>query len=112
MALHANTATFLVADIDRGGVFASVVGSLQLLPENERKLIKGIIINKFRGDIGLFKEGKKQLEEITQIPVVGIVPYYSDIYIDEEDSVTLSNKTKLVQNNKIQIAVILLNKLF
>ena len=111
MALHANAATFLVADIDRGGVFASVVGSLQLLPENERKLIKGVIINKFRGDIDLFKEGKKQLEAITKIPVVGIVPYYSDIYIDEEDSVTLSNKTKQTQNDKVQIAVVLLNKL-
>lgn len=111
MANYANAATFLIADIDKGGVFASVIGSLHLLPAEERELIKGIIINKFRGDIDLFSEGKQLLESLSGIPIVGIVPYYSDIYIEEEDSVALKSKSTSSSSEKIQIAIILLNKL-
>ncbi|MDA3893497.1 MAG: cobyric acid synthase [Salinivirgaceae bacterium] len=108
VALAANATTFLIADIDRGGVFASVYGTMQLLPENERKLIKGIIINKFRGDIDLFEDGKKMLEELTGIPVVSIIPYYRDIFIDDEDSVVLDKKIASFKDGKINIAVVLL----
>ena len=108
MALRTGAATYLVADIDRGGVFASVYGSIALLSEEEKKLIKGIIINKFRGDISLFDEGKKIIQELTGIPVVGVIPYFKDIYIEEEDSVSLANKNTKAENGKINVAIVLL----
>ena len=76
MALHAHADVILVGDIDRGGVMASVYGSLLLLTPEERKRVKGILINKFRGDIRLFESGVKILEELCGIPVLGVVPYY------------------------------------
>lgn len=92
MAVGADT--YLVADIDRGGVFGSVYGTIMLLRPEEKTRIKGIIINKFRGDIRLFEEGKHMLEELTGIPVVGIIPYYTEIKIEEEDSVALDSKNQ------------------
>jgi adenosylcobyric acid synthase len=85
-----------------------VFGTIQLLPEIERKLIKGIIINKFRGDISLFSDGKKMIEDLTGIPVVGIIPWFQDIFIDDEDSVVIDSKQQLGKDNKINIAVVLL----
>ena len=76
MARHAKADVILVGDIDRGGVFASVYGSIMLQTPEDRQLIKGIIINKFRGDMRLFEGGRKMLEEICGIPVLGVVPYY------------------------------------
>ncbi len=108
MAAHAKAAVILVADIDRGGVFASVYGSILLLTEEERKLVKGILINKFRGDIRLFESGVKMLEELCGIPVVGVVPYYKDIHIEEEDSVMLHAKNRAAKLGKVNIAVVLL----
>ncbi|WP_299710866.1 cobyric acid synthase [uncultured Tenacibaculum sp.] len=108
MAKHANADVYLVADIDRGGVFASVFGSIVLLDDDERKLIKGIIINKFRGDISLFEEGKKMIEELTNTPILGIIPFAKDIYIEEEDSLALDTKNKAFTSGKINIAVVLL----
>ena len=74
MAKHAGADVFLVADIDRGGVFASVYGSILLQTPEERSLIKGIIINKFRGDIRLFESGIKMIEDLCKVPVLGVVP--------------------------------------
>lgn len=108
MAKVAKADVYLVADIDRGGVFASVYGSIVLLDDDERKLIKGIIINKFRGDISLFEDGKKMLESLTNVPVLGVVPFAKDIYIEDEDSLGLDKKNKSSQQNTINIAVILL----
>ena len=76
-------------------------------PEH-RKLIKGIIINKFRGDLRLFEEGRKLLEQICKVPVLGVVPMASHIYIDEEDSVALVTKNRKSVSDKINIAVVLL----
>jgi adenosylcobyric acid synthase len=108
MAQHANACVYLVADIDKGGVFGSVYGTIALLEDWERKLVKGIIINKFRGDISLFSDGRRKLEELTGIPVIGVVPFAKDIYIEEEDSVGLNKKNATTVNNKINVAVILL----
>lgn len=108
VALAVNADVYLIADIDRGGVFGSIYGTLELLPTEERKLIKGIIINKFRGDIRLFEDGKKILEELTEIPVVAIIPHYRDIYIEDEDSVVIDIKQKHRNTGKINIAVVLL----
>ncbi|WP_196888706.1 cobyric acid synthase [Aureivirga sp. CE67] len=106
MAQAANANVYLVADIDKGGVFASVYGTIALLEEWERKLVKGIIINKFRGDIRLFEEGIKIIEDLTKIPVLGVVPFAQDIYIEEEDSVALKNKNKKSSEGAVNIAVI------
>ena len=111
MAQAAGAATFLVADIDRGGVFGSVYGTIQLLKPEERALMKGIIINKFRGDSSLFEEGKQMLEELTGIPVVGIIPYFQDIKIEEEDSVALDMKNNSYQEGKINVAIVLLKRM-
>jgi len=108
MAAHASASVILVADIDRGGVFASVYGSVMLLTEEERKLVKGILINKFRGDIRLFESGIKMLEDLCKIPVVGVVPYYHDIHIEEEDSVMLHTKNRFAKEGKVNVAVVLL----
>ena len=108
MAAHAHASVILVADIDRGGVFASSYGSIMLLTEDERKLVKGILINKFRGDIRLFEKGITMIEELCKIPVIGVVPYYHDIYIEEEDSVMLQTKSRSATEGKVNVAVVLL----
>lgn len=111
MAQQAGAATFLVADIDRGGVFGSVYGTIELLRPEERALMKGIIINKFRGDAFLFDDGRKILEELTGIPVVGVIPWFRDIKIEEEDSVALDMKHNTYRDGKINVAIILLKRM-
>ena len=108
MARHAAADVILVGDIDRGGVFASVYGSIMLQSPEDRRRIKGIIINKFRGDMRLFEKGRKMLEDICGVPVLGVVPYYKDIYIEEEDSVSLEKKRRELAEGKVNVAVVLL----
>lgn len=108
VALHVNAAVILIADIDRGGVFGSLYGTLELLPPEERALVKGILINKFRGDIDLFTGGRKMLEEITGVPVIGVVPYFRDIHVDDEDSVVLDHKSGKTREGLLNMAVVLL----
>jgi adenosylcobyric acid synthase len=92
MAKKAGAAVILVADIDRGGVFAATIGSYHLLTPGERHLLSGFIINKFRGDPELFREGVKIIENRTRRPVLGILPYLADLALPEEDSVALRRK--------------------
>lgn len=108
MACHAKADVILVGDIDRGGVFAYVYGSIMLQTPEDRKRIKGIIINKFRGDMRLFDEGRKMLEDLCHVPVLGVIPYYHDIHIEEEDSVSLEQKRRELAEGKVNIAVVLL----
>lgn len=90
MAHLTDAAVILVTDIDRGGVFASIIGTLSLLEEEERKRVKGIIINKFRGIRELLDDGVEWIEKETGIPVLGVVPYI-DVNIEAEDSLALSS---------------------
>ena len=106
IAKMADAPVLLVGDIDKGGVFAQLVGTLALLDDDERSYIKGFIINKFRGDIALLQPGLDELESIASLPVLGVVPYYHDIFIDEEDSVRRDTPAKTTTD--IDIAVIYL----
>lgn len=93
----------LIGDIERGGVFASIYGTLLLLPEDVKQLVRGIIINKFRGDMKLLEPAIEQLEELTGLPVLGVIPY-TDMRIPSEDSVSIKDKTR--KSKPISIAVI------
>jgi adenosylcobyric acid synthase len=92
MAKKVGAAVLLVADIDRGGVFAATIGAFHLLTPGERRLLKGFIINKFRGDASLFEEGVTIIEARTKRPVLGVTPYLTDLVLPEEDSVALGRK--------------------
>jgi adenosylcobyric acid synthase len=111
VARHADAPVLLVGDIDRGGVFASMVGTLVLLEEKERQLIKGLVINKFRGDVSLLLPGLEMLEERAGVPVLGVVPYLHDLYIAEEDSVALEGAPTAATSDDLDIAVIRLPRI-
>jgi adenosylcobyric acid synthase len=92
MAKAANAACILVGDIDRGGLFASLLGTMELLEPDERRMIKGFVINKFRGDESLLRPGIETMEQRLGVPCVGVVPYLHDLNLDEEDSVAMKER--------------------
>lgn len=104
MAEMAGAPVILVADIDRGGVFASVLGTVMLLPPNEREMLKGVIINKFRGDRAVLEPGLKKLEELIGIPILGVIPY-AELDIEDEDGLSAKFQKKSGERD-IKISII------
>jgi len=108
MAEYAGSSVILVADINKGGVFAQILGTLSCISETQKALIKGFIINKFRGDSRLFHDGVSWIEEKTTRPVFGVLPWYDHILIEAEDSVAIESVPKGLKNRsgKPVVAVI------
>jgi adenosylcobyric acid synthase len=110
VAKYLNAPTLLVVDIERGGAFAHVVGTLELLEPEERALVKGVVINKFRGQKSLLDSGIKWLEERTGIPVVGVIPWMDEIF-PAEDSLDLLERRHQKSQSELNIAVIRLPRI-
>jgi adenosylcobyric acid synthase len=109
-AAMADAPVLLVADIDRGGVFAAIVGTLELLDAAERARIAGVVINKFRGDPDLLRPGIEEVEARTGVPVLGVVPWI-DLRLPEEDSVALSRKRAGTRGSAPRIGVVRLPRI-
>ncbi len=106
IAAMARAPVLLVADIDRGGVFASLVGTMELLSPREQQMVKGFVINKFRGDASLLTPGLTFLRRKTGVKVVGVIPFFKDIVIPDEDSVSLEDRERSDATGAVSIAVI------
>jgi len=107
VAAVAEAPVMLVGDIDRGGVFAHLAGTMELLQPDERARIAGFVINKFRGDPALLKPGLDYLESRYRVPVLGVVPFVQRLRIAEEDSVALDNRSQMASGaDELQIAII------
>jgi adenosylcobyric acid synthase len=114
VARYANAPVILVGDIDRGGIFPQLLGTLWLLTPEERALLKGLVINKFRGDLSLFTDGVKMIAERGRVPVLGVLPYLHDLFLPEEDAVALESpepKHESAEQVEIDIAVIQLPRI-
>jgi adenosylcobyric acid synthase len=110
VAEHLQAPIILVGDIERGGVFASLFGTIQLLPPDVRSLVKGLVINKFRGDPAILEPGLDALEKLTKIPVLGVLPFLN-LPLPSEDSVSLGDKKPAAREDLVEIAVIKLPRI-
>jgi adenosylcobyric acid synthase len=111
----ADAPVILVADIDRGGVFAALLGTLSLLPPRERERVRGLVVNRFRGDLRLFQDGVRFLEARSGVPVLGVLPWL-DLHLDEEDGVVLTSRRPLPQSepepvDAVDVAVVRLPRI-
>lgn len=106
IARYSGSPVLLIGDIDRGGIFAQLLGSLWLLADDERSLVRGLIVNKFRGDLRLFADGVRILEDRGGVPVLGVVPYLNGLALPEEDAVALETTMKQHLTDVRDIAVI------
>ncbi len=114
VARYANAPVIIVGDIDRGGVFASLVGTMALLEPEERVLVKSFVINKFRGDPSLLDSGFEVLRQRTGVGVAGVIPWFDDIHIPEEDSLGLNfynSHTHFGEDESLDIAVVRLPRI-
>jgi adenosylcobyric acid synthase len=111
VALHTRAPVLLVGDIDRGGVFASLLGTLELLAVDERELVRGFVINKFRGDPSILAPGLTFLEQRTGVPVVGVLPHLPDLDLPEEDSLGLDRAGPTRATARLDIAIIRLPRI-
>ena len=109
VARDADAPVLLVGDIDRGGVFAAFVGTMELLDQDERARIAAFVINKFRGDVALLRPGLEMLKARTGVPVLGVMPYLRALHIADEDSLSLDDKPRAPRaplSSAIDIAVV------
>lgn len=110
MAQYAGASVLIVGDIDRGGVFAWMKGTFDLIGKEYKNLVKGFIINKFRGDRSLLQPGIDMFEEMVDRPVVGVIPYQRDMWIDEEDSIPLDLSAKSEKKEQVAVGVVPLHR--
>jgi adenosylcobyric acid synthase len=105
VARYAQAPVLLVGDIDRGGIFAQLIGTVWLLEPEERALVRGLVVNKFRGDPALFVDGVRILEDKAGVPVLGVVPYLRDLYLPEEDAVAIDQEKELTGATEFDVDV-------
>jgi adenosylcobyric acid synthase len=114
LAQHGRVPTVVIGDIDRGGVFAAMYGTLALLDEADQALVAGFVVNKFRGDAALLRPGLRTLEELTGRPVLGVLPWQRDLWLDSEDSLSMSDRPRpdrTVPGEKLNVAVVALPRI-
>jgi adenosylcobyric acid synthase len=111
VARYADAPVLLAGDIDRGGVFAQLLGTLDLLEPEDRARVRGLLVNKFRGDIGLFADGVRILEQRGGVPVLGVVPFVRDLRIADEDSVALDDRRGAPAPAGLEVAVVRLPRI-
>ncbi|GGD24908.1 cobyric acid synthase [Nocardioides daphniae] len=110
LARHAELPVVVVGDIDRGGLFASMFGTLALLEPADQALVAGFVVNKFRGDLGLLRPGLEQLEHLTGRPVTGVLPWHPDLWLDSEDALDLEGR-RSQDGARVRVAVVRLPRI-
>ena len=111
LARHAGMPTVVVGDIDRGGVFAAMFGTVALLEPDDQRLIAGFVVNKFRGDLSLLAPGLDQLERLTGRPVYGVLPWHPDLWLDSEDALDLDGRRARERSGALKVAVVRLPRI-
>jgi adenosylcobyric acid synthase len=109
LSRHGGIPTVVVGDIDRGGVFASFFGTLALLDEDDQRLVAGFVVNKFRGDLGLLQPGLDEIERLTGRPVLGVLPWRRDLWLDSEDSLATAERPRhdaAASGDRLRVAVV------